>query len=182
MSEDKLVMYCSPTLASLKTGNLFSCPAGEVETAWLSHMNRMLVPRGLRLIPMKHAEGRVLLYLYRPGKLKRDLTNERAKRILQEKSYPTENPDRCVAELTRRMREESAFPHEIGLFLGYPPEDVEGFMVEGPGRAKLVGEWRVYGDVEQARETFQKFRKCTQTYRRLYQKQNSLEQLIVSAS
>lgn len=39
--------------------------------------------------------------------------------------------ERCVAELIRRVRHEEDFPHEIGLFLGYPSEDVSGFIKHG---------------------------------------------------
>ena len=182
MAEEMLVLYGAPTLAKLKTGNLFSCPADEVETKWFCQMNRMLVPKGLRLIPVRGINSRVLLYIYRPLELKRDLTDARARRILQGKGYPVDDVERCVAELVRRVKSEGDFPHEIGLFLGYPPEDVEGFILWGAANAKLVGDWKVYGNVEQARETFQRYRRCTKAYCEFYRIHNSLDRLIVAAS
>lgn len=53
MSEDALVRNCAPTLAGLKTANLFTCPYGSRE-ALLSAIRRMnfrLRGKGLRLIP-----------------------------------------------------------------------------------------------------------------------------------
>jgi len=31
ISEEAVVLHCSPTMAGLKTGNLFSCPAEDSE-------------------------------------------------------------------------------------------------------------------------------------------------------
>ena len=47
MSEELLVKQCSPTLAGLKTGNLFSCPAEEYGALCckIRQMNVRLVPR-----------------------------------------------------------------------------------------------------------------------------------------
>ncbi len=36
MSEELVVEQCSPTMAGLKTGNLFSCPAEDTRTLWQS--------------------------------------------------------------------------------------------------------------------------------------------------
>ena len=38
------------------------------------------------------------------------------------------------------------FPHEIGIFLGYPLKDVVGFMGYGKYQFCKTRYWRVYGD------------------------------------
>ena len=50
--------------------------------------------------------------------------------------------------------ESGEFPHEVGLFLSYPPEDVKGFIDHRANDFKCAGLWKVYGDVEQARAAF----------------------------
>lgn len=63
-----------------------------------------------------------------------------------------------LRHLRRRLLWREGFPHEIGLFLGYPPEDVQGFLADpGGGRCKLCGHWKVYHDVEGARRQFARF-------------------------
>ena len=62
-------------------------------------------------------------------------------------------------ETSRRLCQE-AFPHEIGLFLGYPPEDVEGFRRNKGQNYKLCGWWKVYGDAEEAGAFFQRCDRC----------------------
>ncbi len=156
MSEELVVEQCSPTMAGLKTGNLFSCPAEDTRTLWQSirRLNQRLVPCGIRLVPVKSLGDRELIYMYRPEKLRRDLREQGARAILREKRYPTEDPERCVVELVRRLNRGKDFPHEIGLFLGYPAEDVSGFIRHGARCAKCVGTWKVYGDEESARKKF----------------------------
>ena len=117
-------------------------------------MNRRFAGKGLRLIPVRCREHTALLYLYRPAYLKRDLAQTEARRLLMEMGYGSASPNRCVAALVRRFQTESAFPHEIGLFLGYPPEDVRGFIENRAQNYCCVGYLKVYGDAQKARQTF----------------------------
>lgn len=52
------------------------------------------------------------------------------------------------------------FPHEIGLFLGYQPEDVEGFRRHRGRSCKLCGYWKVYSDMERAQRLFRRYDRC----------------------
>lgn len=184
MSEENVIAQCSPTLAGLKTGSLFAVPVDSREELFtrIRRINACLVPKGARLLPLQVGESRALLYLYRPVLLDRDFKDTLAQKILSEKNYPIGNPCRCIRELARRLRENADFPHEVGLFLGYPPEDVEGFITNSAKCAKCVGAWKVYGDEEQARRKFMQYKKCTKVYCRCYQKYNSLDRLIVAVS
>ena len=49
------------------------------------------------------------------------------------------------------------FPHEMGLLLGYPPEDVEGFIRQNGKNALCSGYWKVYEDAEAKKRTFHIF-------------------------
>ena len=72
-AEETVVRQCAPTLAGIKTGSLFPCPYDSRQQllADIRRMNRVLVPRGLCLLPMRLGQGRALLYLYRPQALRR---------------------------------------------------------------------------------------------------------------
>ena len=184
MMEELIVRHCAPTLAGLKTGNLFSCQAedGERLLAGIRQVNRRFASRGIRLIPMKNKKGRALIYMYRPQKLKRDLADESAQRILAAQNYPVSEEGKCVAYLIHRLEAGEDFPHEIGLFLGYPPEDVEAFIKYGAAGAKYTGAWKVYGNVEAAKRKFARFKKCTRVYDEVFRKYHSLDRLVVSCS
>ena len=120
-------------------------------------LNRVLVPRGLCLLPMRMDDGRALLYLYRPQALCRDLGDDLACRLLRQAGYPCGSCGRCVARLVQRLRTEEEFPHEVGLFLSYPPEDVQGFIDHRAMDFKCAGLWKVYGDQQRAQALFDRF-------------------------
>ena len=96
------------------------------------------------------------MYLYRPSKLKEDLSKEEVYQILKEKGYKNTHCSRCIVELIKKMNEEEELPHEIGLFLGYPPEDVKGFIENKASNCKCIGCWKVYGDEKKAQKTVTK--------------------------
>ena len=69
----------------------------------------------------------------------------------------------------------------IHIFLGYPPEDVQGFMENKAARHKLAGCWKVYGDVDAAQQTFARYKKCTRVYLDQWRRGATLERLTVSS-
>ncbi len=182
MSDEVFIRYCSPTLAGIKTANLFSSRFKDEKEMRESvrRLNVVLVKKGIRVVPLKFREGRALIYAYRPSKLLQDLQRADACSLLRERGYAAEMPERCIVQLMRRLADSGEFPHEIGLFLGYPPEDVCGFIENKAEGYKCVGEWKVYGDEEQARKTFAKYRKCTEVYCAQFAQGRSMERLTVA--
>lgn len=59
-----------------------------------------------------------------------------------------------------KCRMKGEFPHEIGVFLGYPLGDVCGFLRD-PDGCILCGAWKVYENVGEAARTFERFRRCS---------------------
>ena len=102
-----------------------------------------------------------------------------AVRLLEESGYPCHSAGQCVACLIRRLRESEEFPHEIGLFLSYPPEDVRGFIENKACRFKCAGLWKVYGDEERAKELFRQYKRCTDRCCALWRAGSGLAQLAV---
>ncbi len=182
MSEYMLVFYCSPTLAGIKTGSLFTCDYKCRKNIHLEirRINRILVPKGLRLLPLRFHKGKALIYLYRPHQLENDLADHMASRLLKQCGYSLKNGNYCIVELIEKLNLCRSFPHEIGLFLGYPPEDVNGFMNGSPFEYKYSGLWKVYGDVDKAKQTFSAYKSCAENYKCRWNNGCSLEQLAVN--
>lgn len=179
MSEELLVRHCAPTLAGLKTANAFSCPYESMQAlqSRIRAFNVRLRAKGIRIVPLRAADGNALIYVYRPGMLSVDLSNRDAARLLQACGYGSSAP---VPRLIRRLREQESFPHEIGLFLGYPPEDVEGFMTHHAKAYKYSGLWKVYGNEEEAKRTFARYKKCTDVYMAHFSRGADVDRLTVS--
>lgn len=182
MSDILLVKHCSPTLAGMKTGNLFSC-SFETENDmkdFVRYWNRQLTKKGLRIVPMRYQNGSALIYVFRPAKLSEDLNNKLAEKLLKERGYCTEKSQLCVIHLIDRICESNEFPHEIGLFLGYPPQDVYGFIENKEESCKCVGFWKVYSNEDMAQKIFAKYKKCIAVYSEQFEKGRTIEQLAVA--
>ena len=181
MSAELLIRWCAPTMARLKTGSIFTCKfdSRDQMTGDLRKLNQTLGQKGLRILPLKYQDGKALLYLYRPKLLERDLKAPAARRLLSECGYSGYSICTCLMQLISRLHENTGFPHEIGLFLGYPPADVDGFMHRRDSY-KLCGLWKVYDNVEQAVKQFEQYRRCTQILLRRYAQGCPLEELTIA--
>ena len=128
MSEKVVVKYCSPTLAGLKTGSLFSYSYEEKDEVYnfLRKLNRSLKYKGVRCIPLRMKNNKALIYVFRPSMLKIDFKNQNVKEMLKKQGYCTNNCDKCLIKLMKRLENKDDFPHEIGFFLGYPVEETNG--------------------------------------------------------
>ena len=182
MSEELLVRHCAPTMAGIKTAGMFSYEYDDEKSLHdsICNINKAIVPKGMCMIVLRNRNNKALVYFYRPEMLKSDLSDNLGKSILDERGYPTHNVNRCISELRKRLSQSSEFPHEIGLFLGYPPEDVKGFIDNKAESAKCVGFWKVYGDEKSAEEKFRQYRQCIGSYCRYYNKYHSIDRLLVA--
>lgn len=166
MSEELLVRHCSPTLAGLKTGNLFSYNVESIALLKnkIKYMNNMLNSKGVYVCLLKLFGNRALIYVFRPSKLKMDLARDEARALLSKAGYSGESLYEYIRHLAERINKGSEFPHEIGLFLGYPIEDIKGFIANKGKNCKCVGCWKVYYNECEAKKTFAKYKKCTDIY------------------
>lgn len=179
MSEEIVIKNCSPTLAGMKTANLFTCPYENYSKLKkdILLLNQKLVDKGLRVIPLLIRKNNALIYVYRPAFLTRDLLNSQALDILLNYGYDCPNAEHCLIHLISRLKENDTFPHEIGLFLGYPPCDVKGFI--NNDTEKFTGFWKVYDNEEEMKTLFTKFKKCTQSFIRQFSYGKTIERLVI---
>lgn len=181
--ERNLVAYCAPTLAGLKTGGLFRvqhCALDAHEQA--GFWDRELSSRGVRLVVLSRDQDSALIYAYRLAKLEQDLSSPAVRAFLMVCGY--EQPgsaEAALATLSRRIRTRKGFPHEIGLFLGYPLEDVLGFIQHNGRNFTLCGCWKVYGDACYAARCFARYKKCAEVYLRHFDMGRTIKQLTIAA-
>lgn len=181
--ERSLIEHCAPTLASLKVGSLFShlAPACDALHEEIAALNTQLQGKGLTLRLVKKLRERTLCYLYRTSQLLHILNDPENAAFLRACGYSDTDARGALETLCRRLEESPDFPHEIGLFLGYPLGDVIGFIENKGKNCLCCGCWKAYTDACAAQKRFNQFCKCTQVYRRLYQAGRPLSLLTVSA-
>lgn len=163
--EGLLFCFGAPTIRGMKAACLLNFRHEEndgedVRASWCAHATSWLGPFGVEWILLnEEASPRdALVMIYRRALLARALASGQAGAILAPLGYPLPDVDPCLEHLRGRFHGE--FPHEIGLFLDYPPEDVRGFMERRKGASLEAGYWKVYGDVERARRTFARYRRA----------------------
>ena len=131
--EELLIHHCAPTLAGLKEASLFRYrpQSGHSLDEELPPLTAALQRRGISCLLLRRCpDGGGLLYLYRPSQLEPLLQQPQQQQFLHACGYPSGLLP-CLRELSRRLSLADAFPHEIGVFLGYPLEDVLGFIRHG---------------------------------------------------
>lgn len=168
--EKYLIEYCAPTLASLKTANMFSLIVTDEQEFMiqLDAVNRWLEEKGLLLAELCRRKNRALLYVCRRSHLQRDLEREDIRAFLTNYGYENMTVDTSLERLKNRFKESEDFPHEIGVFLGYPLEDVVGFIQNEGKNCKCSGIWKVYSDELEAKKLFARFLRCKDVYMRLW--------------
>jgi len=109
------------------------------------------------------AENKFNVFVYNRWVLFAVLRDDACRRILFELGYTDfEQGESLVQQLLRRIQRKGDFPHEIGIFLGYPLKDVCGFM--GINQLKLTKRmgWNMYGDTAESEKLYWKQKKLRQ--------------------
>lgn len=181
MLEKQLILYCSPTLAGLKSAGLFTVVINDdvQKKNAEEQFKRRFSQKGISLKWLGVNNGRTLVYIYRKNMLSKELQDTSIKNFLIQYGYDTSDIDNCLEMLKMRISQCSEFPHEIGIFLGYPLEDVKGFIDNKGRNYRFAGAWKIYGNEKDALKLFEKYNHCTDMYSRLYADGRPIEKLAV---
>ena len=137
--------------------------------------------KGIQIEILREEETWALIYVYRVKKLEEDLKKNEVSKFLRENGYKETCVNYAISLLKKRLMDLKAFPHEIGVFLGYPIEDVIGFINNKGCNFKCCGYWKVYGDKEKAIKEFARYDKCRMIYTKLWNQGRSILKLTVAA-
>ena len=182
MLENAMIAHGSPTLARLKTGSLFAVANQDASllSREMDRLNDILVPRGVRLTALRTTGGRTLMYLYRELALHETLSHPDVQALLIRCGYHAFTVEPALQTLRNRLETSTDFPHEIGVFLGYPLADVVGFIRNGGRNCLCSGCWKAYSNEREARRMFARLHKCRAVYARLFAEGCPLARLTVS--
>lgn len=154
--ELQLSLQCAPVLAGLKASNLFVIDqknAGDVLDLFRKTRFQVRV--------LYQNDERTTFLVYQADRLASYLFSSQVWKILKTFGYELGCLDEVLDEFSKRyaryMQGSAEFPHEMGLMLEYPMEDVLGF-IENEGKNSLyTGYWKVYGNLEEKLALFQQF-------------------------
>ena len=156
--ELQIALQCAPTIARLKTSNLLIISREQEDNVrYVLRQHRLL---GYRLV---YDRNRVVFLVFNKDMLMNYLSHYEVSRFLLEYGYDANDFGKSLRQFKERydayVHNRKNFPHEMGVFLGYPLCDVKGFIENGGDGFILSGYWKVYQNLEQARKLFNQFDK-----------------------
>ena len=181
MLDRAIINHASPTLARLKLGSLFNLETDKRFFEEFIRLRRQLGEKGVSMTVLRFRGGKALVYVYRPLDLEQALSDGDVRRFLTVCGYGCTEVGEALRTLRNRLKDTDAFPHEIGVFLGYPLADVLGFIVNGGRNCLACGCWKVYSDPCCALQKFQRYEKCRTIYQRLFATGCPLSKLTVAS-
>lgn len=152
----QIALQCAPFLKGLKVSCLIT-----MDSKSYGELDEVFSGIGIAWQKLSESDGRCLVLFYRAGQLREYLLRPEIYKLLCEYGYEGMDPEEMIGRLADRVGDISAkglgFPHEIGAFLGYPIEDVRGFIENQGRKCLMTGYWKVYGNPASARMLFKEY-------------------------
>ena len=149
----RVVTQCAPVLKGVKISNLITMKPG----GWRK-IRAYLKKSRIICIPLYADAEKEVLFLYRYEQLERHLKNREVREFLRSCGYESFEVASVLVRLRRRYQLyagiSKGFPHELGVLLGYPVGDVQGF-IDNRGENSLTSRyWKVYQNPKEAEKIF----------------------------
>ena len=182
MREDILIEHASPVIAGIKPAGLFQIRSTDIKyvreilSSWENSCKKCPTCDLNFRIVSKKKKG-FLVFVYRKSQLIDILKDKKIDEYMTNLGYDSNNLNKCMSSLTKRLQI-TDFPHEIGIFLGYPLDDVEGFINNKGQNFLLNGYWKVYSNKEEKEKIFKAYKKSKVYNKTLIKKGYDLAQLV----
>lgn len=182
MQEDLLVFHASPVLCGIKAANLFQIRSTDltyvrnVIKSWEEAI-KLCQSCDLKFKLIAKKEKGFLVLAYRKSKLESILKDDEIKTFIRNFGYDDINLAKCLNRLAIRLKVDD-FPHEIGLFLGYPLDDVKAFIKNKGKNFILNGTWKVYYDEERKRQIFKSYKESKERCSMIIKNGGNIHELV----
>jgi len=127
---------------------------------WREHGEALVRESGLQSRVLADRGTSILLLLYRTDALRELLARKSVRVILSRAGYREPHDlEKTLRELQSRLAGDR-FPHEIGVFLGYPLKDVVGFLGWPGVSFTCQGPWKIFGNPKESLRLAARHRLC----------------------
>lgn len=155
-AELQIVFQCAPLLSGLKISNLLI-----IDERLSEAVIQILSVTDISTYRLVCSGNRLSVLLYKDKELKDYLFRKDVNQMLKRNGYRGLSVEQALRLLSGRyrsyMEQRGNFPHEIGLFLGYPVEDVEGFIKNEGKNCLYTGYWKVYDNMAEKTQLFDRY-------------------------
>ncbi|MDO5146651.1 MAG: DUF3793 family protein [Eubacteriales bacterium] len=160
--ETQILLQCAPVISGLKVANLLIIPRESEEKA-----RTIVKGTHLSAVCLAHMDKKVTMLLYREQWLKDYLQEEEVRNLLSDTGCHEKGLYEILHYVKKKyagfLEKKGEFPHELGLLLGYPAEDVKGYMDNKGRNALCTGYWQVYADPVSKKNLFRKFEQAKES-------------------
>ena len=162
--EVKIANQCAPVLAGIKPSNML-----VLENKHIRDVVRVLEGTGLSWRCLYAGDEKNIWLLYRKEAMEEIVGGKEQMLFLKEWGYKEDTLERMLIKFSQRFRQyrkdkNLPFPHEMGVFLGYPMADVKGFIKYEGKNYLYCGYWKVYENVEERKELFRTYEEIRKVF------------------
>ncbi|MEW9095899.1 MAG: DUF3793 family protein [Clostridiaceae bacterium] len=151
----RITYYIAPTLVDRKpsTSITLNKDGRNCYMLWERYKEEFKKKYGIEYYEMRRNENGITVLFYQTQALKDVIYERENMQFLKGFGYKENmSIEKCLIILKRRF--EGICPHEMGIFLGIPLEDVITF-IECPNKECLLcGYWKAYSNIEDSRVKF----------------------------
>lgn len=157
---EKLLVYnMSIVIEGSKPSATVTLKKGSDDTydKWVTYGKEFIHNIGLNYIVLRENSDSAILLIYNEDTLKPHIFDEKSYGFLTGIGYSLEKD---LQSYLSKLKERYSFyhcPHELGVFLGYPIDDVEDFIKCTSKQCLMCGYWKVYNDLDHAVKVFEKY-------------------------
>lgn len=148
----------APTLKDLKLGTMMNLRNGKrlLKDTWSK--NKFIIKDVLNIdfCELNEGEDFILVYFFKRSMLMKKLSQKKILNFLNSMGYENcKSIDDYLSHLKSRFV--NFCPDEIGIFLGYPLNDVIDFKDRDKKVCKCTGYWKCFNDEKSSKKAFEKF-------------------------
>lgn len=163
-----IMCSAAPTLAREKASSLinFTNNNRNLKNTWIKYKENIKEMIDIEFFELKNGEKNSVVLFYNREGLEKVLREKRNIEFLKRFGYSEKvSIDESILYLKKRFV--NACPHEVGIFLGYPVEDVAFFINCTDKPCKMMGYWKVYHNVEEAKDIFKRYDKIKDNFMKM---------------
>lgn len=159
--EKFLIYNASLVISGVKPSATITIKKGNenLYDKWIKYGISFLKEIDIQYINLRECSNALIILIYSEEKLSNYIFKEENKRFLRQLGYSEENDMREYLEILKRRYKEFNCPHELGIFLGFPLNDVKDFMNCKDKKCLSCGYWLVYNNLQESQEIFSKYDK-----------------------
>ncbi|WP_167956441.1 DUF3793 family protein [Anaerosporobacter faecicola] len=152
----QLALQCAPVLTGIKMSNLFI-----IHNSYGKMIYDIFKNSPISISVICRSADKTTYLLYNKEKIVSYLSETKVQELMHILGYKKVELYAALVELRGRYtayKEQSKpFPHELGILLGYPVEDVIGFIQNKGKNFLYTGYWKVYENLPETLKIFQLF-------------------------